>query len=56
VRLVRHYVTVFQNAEAQGKGTLDAALKLVKGEKVDPFVLIPYEPVTAENLKDYMHC
>ena len=28
-------VTVFQNAAGQGKGAVDAALKLAKGEKVE---------------------
>lgn len=46
-------VTVFQNAAAQGAGSFDAALKLVKGQKVDKFVNIPFELVTPENLAQY---
>ena len=46
-------VTVFQDAAGQGKGALDAALKLVKGDKVEKKVYIPFELVTPENLKDY---
>jgi inositol transport system substrate-binding protein len=46
-------VTVFQNAAGQGKGSLDAALKLAKGEKVEKKVYIPFELVTPANLKDY---
>lgn len=46
-------VTVFQNAAAQGAGSVDAALKLVKGQKVDKFVNIPFELVTPENLAQY---
>ncbi|MCO6049036.1 sugar ABC transporter substrate-binding protein [Mesorhizobium sp. RP14(2022)] len=46
-------VTVFQNAAGQGKGSLDAALKLAKGEKVERKVYIPFELVTPANLKDY---
>jgi inositol transport system substrate-binding protein len=46
-------VTVFQDARAQGKGAIDAAIKLVKGEKVDPFVMIPYELVTPKNMAQY---
>ncbi len=46
-------VTVFQNAAGQGKGALDAALKLAKGEKVEKKVYVPFELVTPENLKDY---
>ncbi|NML76457.1 sugar ABC transporter substrate-binding protein [Rhizobium sp. S-51] len=46
-------VTVFQNAAGQGKGSVDAALKLAKGEAVDKKVYIPFELVTPANLKDY---
>lgn len=46
-------VTVFQNAAGQGKGSVDAALKLAKGEAVEKKVYIPFELVTPENLKDY---
>jgi ABC-type sugar transport system substrate-binding protein len=45
-------VTVFQNAAGQGKGAVDAALKLAKGEKVEKKVYIPFELVTPANLKD----
>jgi ABC-type sugar transport system, periplasmic component len=47
-------VTVFQNAAGQGKGSVDAALKIVRGEQVDKKVYIPFELVTPENLKDYV--
>ena len=47
-------VTVFQDVKAQGRGAIDAAVKLVKGEKVDSFVMIPYELVTPENYKSYL--
>lgn len=46
-------VTVFQNAAAQGAGSVDAALKLIKGQKVEKFVNIPFELVTSENLAQY---
>ncbi|OOO22045.1 sugar ABC transporter substrate-binding protein [Agrobacterium pusense] len=46
--------TVFQDAAGQGKGALDAALKLVKGEKVEKKVYIPFQLVTPENVKDYV--
>ncbi|MEK0084838.1 sugar ABC transporter substrate-binding protein [Benzoatithermus flavus] len=48
-------VTVFQDAKGQGKGAIDAALKLIEGEKVESFVMIPYELVTPENMKDYLN-
>lgn len=44
---------MFQNAAGQGKGALDAALKIAKGEAVEKKVYIPFELVTPENLKDY---
>jgi inositol transport system substrate-binding protein len=47
-------VTVFQNASAQAKGGIDAAIKLSKGQKLPSFVVIPFELVTPENLKNYM--
>lgn len=46
-------VTVFQNAAGQGKGSVDAALKLAKGEPVDKKVYIPFKLVTKDNLDKY---
>jgi inositol transport system substrate-binding protein len=46
-------VTVFQDAAGQGKGAVDAALKISKGEKVESKVYIPFELVTPENLSKY---
>jgi inositol transport system substrate-binding protein len=46
-------VTVFQNAAGQGKGSIDAALKLARGENVEKKVYIPFELVTPANVKDY---
>ena len=48
------YVTVFQNAKGQGKGAVDAALSLIKGETVPSFVDVPFEKVTKDNYKTYM--
>jgi inositol transport system substrate-binding protein len=47
-------VTVFQNAAAQGKGAVDTALKIAKGEKVESLVWIPFELVTPANMAGYM--
>ena len=47
------YVTVFQNSKGQGKGAVDTALSLVKGEKVPSFVDVPFEKVTKDNYKSY---
>ncbi|MCA1442974.1 sugar ABC transporter substrate-binding protein [Ensifer sp. IC4062] len=46
-------VTVFQNAAGQGQGSVDAALKLARGEPVEKKVYIPFELVTKENLDKY---
>ena len=47
-------VTVFQDAAGQGKGALDAALKLAKGDAVEKKVYIPFVLVTPENVKDFV--
>ena len=46
-------VTVFQDAAGQGKGALEAALKLAKGEAVEQKVYIPFQLVTPANMKDF---
>ena len=46
-------VTVFQDAKGQGRGALDAALKLAKGEKVEQYTMIPYELVTPKNMAEF---
>ena len=47
-------VTVFQNAAAQGKGAVDAAVKIAKGEKVDAMVWVPFELITPANMDKYV--
>jgi ABC-type sugar transport system substrate-binding protein len=47
-------VTVFQNARGQGRGALDAAVTLSRGETVDSFVWIPFELVTRDNYKAFL--
>ena len=47
-------VTVFQNAAAQGAGSLDTALKLAAGEAVDNAVWVPFELVTPANIDQYL--
>ncbi|MBO0664273.1 sugar ABC transporter substrate-binding protein [Jiella sp. MQZ9-1] len=46
-------VTVFQNAAGQGKASIDAALKLAKGEHVDQKVYIPFQLVTPANVAKF---
>lgn len=47
-------VTVFQDAHGQGKGAVDAAIKLVKGQKVESKVWVPFELVTPSNMGKYL--
>jgi len=47
-------MTVFQNGGAQGRGAVQAALKLINKQSVPTFTAIPFEPVTFENYKKYM--
>ena len=47
-------VTVFQNAASQGKGAVDAALKLARGEAVEQKVWVPFELVTPQNMDQYI--
>jgi inositol transport system substrate-binding protein len=46
-------VSVFQDAKGQGRGALDAAVKLVKGEPVEQYTMIPYELVTPANMAEF---
>lgn len=48
-------VSVFQDARGQGRGAVDAAVKLSRGEKVDSFVWIPFELVTPENYRSFLN-
>jgi inositol transport system substrate-binding protein len=45
---------VFQDAFGQGSGAVSTAMKLVKGEKVDAKVYIPFQLVTPANMADFM--
>ena len=47
-------VTVFQDAAGQGKGAVDAALKLARGEAVAQKVWIPFELITPANVSRYL--
>lgn len=46
-------VTVFQDLAGQGAGSIDTALALAKGQKVDKTVFIPFILVTPENAADF---
>jgi inositol transport system substrate-binding protein len=47
-------VSVFQNAAAQGAGSVEAALKLIRKQPVEKFVNVPFELVTPENMARYV--
>lgn len=47
-------VTVFQDAFGQGAGSVDTAIALAKGEKVDQKVYIPFQLVTPDNMADFL--
>lgn len=46
-------MTVFQNAKEQGRVALEYALKAAKGEKIEKFGWVPFEPVTPANVAKY---
>jgi len=46
-------VSVFQDAIGQGAGSVDAAIKLAKGEKVESPIWIPFELVNPGNVDKY---
>jgi inositol transport system substrate-binding protein len=45
--------TVFQDAQGQGEGAVQTAIKLVKGEKVQKIINIPYQLITKENMEQF---
>lgn len=46
--------TVYQNAKAQANSAFTSIMKLIKKERADKEILIPYELVTNENVDKYM--
>lgn len=46
--------SVYNNAPGQGAGALEVAVKIVKGEKYDKELLLPFELVTKENVDEYL--
>ena len=47
-------ITVFQDAAGQGRGAVDTALRLIRGEATDKKVYIPFQLVTADNVGDFL--
>jgi len=46
-------VSVFQDAKGQGAAAVEAAVKLAGDEKVDQYLMIPYELVTPDQVATY---
>lgn len=46
--------SAFQNAVGQGEGAVEAAIKLAKGESCEIYNWVPFEPVDASNVANYM--
>lgn len=46
--------SAYQNAVGQGEGALEAAVKLAKGESCEIYNWVPFEPVDASNVDQYM--
>lgn len=47
--------TVFQDADGQGAGSVDTALRLMRGEDVDRVVFIPFQLVTPGNMDQFLN-
>ncbi|MCM8922314.1 MAG: substrate-binding domain-containing protein [Candidatus Thiodiazotropha sp.] len=46
-------MSMFQNGRAQGSGSVEVAVKMIKGESFSQTVDIPFEPVTKDNYSQY---
>lgn len=55
IKAGKMYGTVFQNADAQGRGALNVALAAALGMEIEKNYIIPYEAVTAENVENYIN-
>lgn len=47
-------VTVFQDAAGQGKGAVETALKLAKGQPAEQKTWVPFQLVTPENISKFL--
>ena len=48
-------VTVYQNATRQGEVALETAMRMSNGEGTERRIWIPFEPVTPDNIQDYLN-
>ncbi|MGN1008278.1 MAG: hypothetical protein ACI4PV_04975, partial [Butyricicoccus sp.] len=49
----KELIDVFQNASGQARGSMDAAMKAVKGEEVEKTILVDYELITPDLSQKY---
>lgn len=47
-------ITVLQDAKGQATTALQAALDLIDGKKVEKRIIVPFKPITKENIGQYM--
>ena len=47
-------ITVLQDAAAQAQTSLETAIKLINGEKVEPRIIVPFKPITVENIDEFL--
>lgn len=47
-------ITVFQSAQGQGRGAVEIALEIARGNKVEPINWIPYELVLPSQVDEYI--
>jgi ABC-type sugar transport system substrate-binding protein len=47
-------ITVLQDAEGQATIALKAAIDLAEGKKIDKRIIVPFKPITKENIDQYM--
>ena len=46
--------TIFQDAQKQGAGAIETAIRLAKGEEADKELLIPFQLVSQKNVKSFL--
>lgn len=46
-------VSVFQDANGQAVGSVDAAVKMARKEAVEPAISVPFKLITPDNVKDF---
>lgn len=47
-------ITVLQDAVGQARTGLKAALDLIEGKKIEKRIIVPFKPITKENIDQYM--